>query len=284
LIAGKHGDNEGLSIDNNSDTQGDNDFMTFNMHRFFGDTFDDDDGDDDEDDENPIDGSDIDDDVDTLDDEEDEEGEEEEEEGTKIDENTQYKKRISTPDSSEWGTCPNCKGYSFAGNICSECNEDKMKFERHPKWYYTDTEGVIHMVDITRCIICGEAFVSSVIGKVMLSTPETAAKSFLHSMATATNEPDVEHSIDSRLELFKLCGMTTVFDVVAHSYRLHQANRFECMYERTREITLVAVCDPEYELFYEDGAIWFVHQHRMQPSHQRSFMTPGQRRISRQQA
>jgi hypothetical protein len=44
-------------------------------------------------------------------------------------------------------------------------------------------------------------------------------------------------------------------------------------------MTLIAVCDPEYELFYEDGAIWFVHQHRMQPSHQRSYMTPSQRHM-----
>jgi hypothetical protein len=123
FIAGKHGDHEGHSVGNNSDPQGDNAFMTFNMHRFVGDTYDDDDRDDDEDDDNPISGNDIDDDFDTLDDEEDEEREEEEEEeeeGTKIDENTQYKKRISTPDSSEWCTCPNCKGCSFVGNICSE--------------------------------------------------------------------------------------------------------------------------------------------------------------------
>jgi hypothetical protein len=99
-------------------------------------------------------------------------------------------------------------------------------------------------------------------------------------MATASSEPDVEHSIDSRLELFKLCRITTVFDVVdAHSYRLHQANRFDCMYERKREMTLVAVCDPEYELFCEFGAIWFVHRHRMQPSHRLSYMTPSQRRM-----
>jgi hypothetical protein len=262
------------------------------MHCFVGDTYDDDDGDDDEDDENPIDGNDIDDDVDTLDDEEDEEGEEEdeeeeeqeeqdeeeeEEEEAKNDENTQHKKRISTPDSSEWGTCPNRKSSGFVGNICSECNEDGMKFERHPKWYYMDTEGVIHMVDITHCIICGEAFVSIVIGKVMLSTPETSVESFLHAMVTASSELDVEHSIDSRLEHFKLCGMTTVFDVVGHSYRLHQATCYDCMHERTGEMKLVAVCNPAYDLFCEVGAIWIVHLHHMQPSHQRSYMTPSQR-------
>jgi hypothetical protein len=74
--------------------------------------------------------------------------------------------------------------------------------------------------------------------------------------------------------------MTTVSDVVGNSYRLHQANRFDCMYKRTGEMKLVAVCALEYELFYEDGAIWFVHQHRMQPSHRRSYMTPSQRRMS----
>jgi hypothetical protein len=152
-----------------------------------------------------------------------------------------------------------------------------MKFERHPKWYYKDTEGVIHMVDITRCIICEEAFVSIVIDKVMLSTPKTVFKNFLHAMDTASSESDVEHSIDSRLELFTLCEMTIFFDVVGHRYRLHQANYFDCMYERTGEMTLVAVCNPAYELFCKVGAIWFVHQHRMQPSHQQSYMTPSQR-------
>jgi hypothetical protein len=44
-------------------------------------------------------------------------------------------------------------------------------------------------------------------------------------------------------------------------------------------MTLAAVCNPEYELFCEIGAILFVHQHRMQPSHQRSYMTQSQRRI-----
>jgi hypothetical protein len=102
-----------------------------------------------------------------------------------------------------------------------------MKFERHLKWYYKDTERVIHMVDITHCIICGEAFVSIEIGKVMLSTPETALENFLHAMVTASSELDVEHSIDSRLEHFKLCEMTTVFDVVGNSYLLHQANCFD---------------------------------------------------------
>jgi mRNA-degrading endonuclease HigB of HigAB toxin-antitoxin module len=83
------------------------------------------------------------------------------------------------------------------------------------------------MVDITRCIICGEAFVSIFIGKVILRTHETAVENFLHAMVTASSELDVEHSIDLRLEHFKLCGMTTVFDVVGNSYRLHQANRYD---------------------------------------------------------
>jgi hypothetical protein len=83
-------------------------------------------------------------------------------------------------------------GCGYVGNICSECNEDGMKCR----------------------IICGEALVSMVFDKVMMNTPETAFTNFLHAMATAISEPDVEHSIDSRLELFKLCGMTTVFDFV----------------------------------------------------------------------
>jgi hypothetical protein len=121
--------------------------------------------------------------------------------------------------------------------------------------------------------------VSMVFGKVMMSTPEIAVTNVLHAMATASSEPDVEHSIDSRSKLFKLCGMTTVFDVVAHCYRLHQANHFECMYERTEDMTLVAACNPAYEHFCEIGAIWFVHQHRLQPSHRRSYITPSQRRM-----
>jgi hypothetical protein len=44
-------------------------------------------------------------------------------------------------------------------------------------------------------------------------------------------------------------------------------------------MTLVVVCDPEYERFYEDGAIWLVHQHCMQPSHQQPYMTPTKRRM-----
>jgi hypothetical protein len=90
-----------------------------------------------------------------------------------------------------------------------------------------------------------------IIGKVMMSTPKTAVYNFLHPMAAAISEPDVEHYIDSRLELFRLCGMTTVFDVVAHRYRLHQANRFDCMNERTGKMTNFAVCNTAYELFCE---------------------------------
>jgi hypothetical protein len=203
--------------------------------------------------------------LDTLDDEEEEEREEgeeeekeeEEEKGTKNDENMQHKKRTSTLDSREWGTCPNCMGCGFVQNICSECNKDGMKCH----------------------IICGEALVSMVFGKVMMSSPKTSAENFLHAMVTASSELDVEHFIDSRLAHFKLCGMTTVFDVVAHCYRLHQANHFDCMYERTGEMTLVVVCNPAYELFCEVGAICFVHQHRMQPSHRRSYMIPSQQRM-----
>jgi hypothetical protein len=145
-----------------------------------------------------------------------------------------------------------------------------MKFERHSKWYYNNEEGVIHMIDITRRIICGEPLVSIVISKVMMSTPKTSVEKFLHAMATAS---DVEHSIDSRLELLELCGMTTVFDVVGHSYSLHQGKRFDYMNERTDETTIVAVCNTEDELFCEVCDIWLVHQHRMQPSHQQPYMT-----------
>jgi hypothetical protein len=179
LIAGKHGAQEGLSIGNNSDPQGDIAFMTFKMHRFVGDTYDDDNGDDGEDDDNRIDGNDIDDDVNSLDDYDEEEGYEEEE-GTRNDENMQHTKRISTPDSRERGTCLNCMGCGFFGNICSKCN--------------------------VKCrMICGEALVSMVFCKVMMSTLETSAKNVLHVLVTASSELDVDHSVDSRLEHFKLC-------------------------------------------------------------------------------
>jgi hypothetical protein len=44
---------------------------------------------------------------------------------SKIYENTQHKKPISTPDSSEWGTCPNCKGCGFVETCVP--NATKMK-------------------------------------------------------------------------------------------------------------------------------------------------------------
>jgi hypothetical protein len=66
LIAGKHGDHKGLGIGNKSDPQGDTAFMTFDMHLFVVETYDDDKGEDDEDDDNRIDSNDIDDDADTV--------------------------------------------------------------------------------------------------------------------------------------------------------------------------------------------------------------------------
>jgi hypothetical protein len=186
LISDKHSAHEGIGIGDNIDRQGDIAFMTFDMHRFVVDTYDDDNGDDDEEDDNRTDGNNIDDDVDAL-----EEEKEEEEEQRKKDDNAQHKKRLSTPDSSEWGTFPNCKGCGFVRNVCAEYNEDGMKFERHPKWYYNDEESVIHMIDITRRIICGNALVTIVIGKVMI-----AVENFLHAMTTASSKPDVEHHID----------------------------------------------------------------------------------------
>jgi hypothetical protein len=81
------------------------------------------------------------------------------------------------------------------------------------------------------------------------------------------------------IQILKLCGMTTVFGVVAHSYRLHQSIHFEYMNERTWKITIVAICNTEFELFCEVGAIWLVHQHCMQPSHQQPYITPIQQRV-----
>jgi hypothetical protein len=83
-------------------------------------------------------------------------------------------------------------GCGFVGSICSECKEDGMKCR----------------------IICGEALVSLVSGKVMMNTPETSAENVPHAMVTASSELDVDHSIDSRLEHFKMCGTTTVLVVL----------------------------------------------------------------------
>jgi hypothetical protein len=67
LNAGKHGDHEGLGIGNNSDPQSNTASLTFEMHLFVVDNYDDDNREDDEDDDNRIDGNNIDDDVDTPD-------------------------------------------------------------------------------------------------------------------------------------------------------------------------------------------------------------------------
>jgi hypothetical protein len=81
------------------------------------------------------------------------------------------------------------------------------------------------------------------------------------------------------------CVMTTVLDVVGHSYRLHQDNCFVYMNDRTWEMIVVAVCNTEYELFCEVGAIWLLHQHCMQQSHQQPYDdSKSMTYVSRQQA
>jgi hypothetical protein len=85
LIADKHGAHEGIGIGDKIDPQGDIAFMTFDMHRFIVDTYDDDNGDADKKDGN----NNVEDEVDALHDEE-------EEQQTKNDENRQHKKRINS--------------------------------------------------------------------------------------------------------------------------------------------------------------------------------------------
>ena len=147
------------------------------------------------------------------------------------------------------------KGCGLLGISCWECIHKGTKLESNLQWIYYTKDGVDHMVDISRRIICVESLVSLVIGNVLMSTPETAVKNFLHAMAEASSELDVDHYVDSISELLKLCGLNTVFDIVACSYRLHQANPFDYMNERTGEMTVVAVCNTEYELFCEVDAI-----------------------------
>ena len=53
------------------------------------------------------------------------------------------------------------------------------------------------------------------------------------------------------------------------------------MNERTGEMT-IAVCNTEYELFCEVGAIWLVHQHRMQSLYPQQDMKPSQLRLFQQ--
>ena len=195
-------------------------------------------------------------------------------------ENVKNKIQEMIPYHIEWGTCPLCKGCGILGNSCLECIHEGMKFESTPRCIYNTKDGVGHMIDISRRIICEESLVSLIKRHILMSTPETAVENFLHAMTKATSEPDVEHYIDSRLELIKLCGMKTVCDIVARSYRLHQANSFEYMNKRTGEMTIVGVCDTEYELFCEVGAIWLMHQHHMQSLHPMLDITPRQRRMS----
>ena len=186
LIADSFGVHERNGNDSNDDPQVDIALMSFDMHHLVDDTYDDDNGDDDDD---------VDEDGDDV----------EEEEGE--DDNRMDKKLEGIPDVSEWGTCPDCKGCGLLGNMCLECNEDGMTFENNPQWIYYTKEGVVHMINISRRIIRGEALVSMVIGKVIISTPETAVENFLQVMAEASSEPDVAHYINSRSELLKLCGM-----------------------------------------------------------------------------
>jgi hypothetical protein len=81
LIADKHSAHEGIGIGDNIDPQGDFAFITFDMHRFVADTYDDDNDDDDEEDDNRIDDND---DVNALEEGEEEEKEEEEEEEEEV--------------------------------------------------------------------------------------------------------------------------------------------------------------------------------------------------------
>ena len=137
-------------------------------------------------------------------------------------ENVTSKMQEMIPGHVEWGTYPLCKGCGLLGNSSWECIDEGTKFESTPQWIYYTKDGVDHMVDISRHIICGESLVSLVICNVLISTPETAVKNFLRAMAEASSEPDVDHYVDSRSELLKLCGLNTVFDIVARSYWLHQ--------------------------------------------------------------
>jgi hypothetical protein len=265
LIEDSFGVHESHSHGSNGDPQVDFALMTFDMHHLSNtQTFGDGNGDDDDD----VDvDEDIEDDVDkTVADV----GETEADDGEEVSDRLQE----MVPYRTEWGTCPLCKDSGLIGNSCLECIDEGTMFESTAQWMFYNKDGVDHMIDISRFIICGESLVSLVIEHILMSTPETAVKKFLYAMAEVSSEPDIEHYVDSRSELLKLCGLKTVFDIVARSYRLHQASRFDYMNERTGEMTIVAVCNTEYELLCEVGAIWLVHQHRMQPFHLQQDMTP----------
>ena len=254
----------------NGDTQVDFALMSFDMHHLVSNMY----GDDNEGEDDDVDEADddiVDKSIATVEEIEDDDGE---------DVTSRMQEMI--PGHVEWGTCPLCKGCGLLGNSCWECIDEGTKFESTPQWMYYTKDGVDHMVDISRRIICGESLVSLVIGNVLISTPETAVKNFLRAMAEASSEPDVDHYVDSRSELLKLCGLNKVFDIVARSYRLHQANPFDYMNEKTGELTIVAVCNTEYELFCEVGAIWLVHQHRMQSLYPQQDMNPSQLRLFQQ--
>ena len=270
LIADTFDFHESAGHGSNGDPQVDFGLMLFDMHHIFDETYDDENGGDDDDVDKDVDDN-IDKSVTTV----------EEIEGDDGEDVTNSLQKI-IPYHLEWGTCPLCKGCGLIGNSCWECTNEGMKFESTPRWIYDTKDGGIHMIDISRRIICGESLMSLVVSKVLMSTPETALENFLHVMAEGSSEPDVEYYVNSRSELLKVCGLKTVFDIVARGYRLHQANPFDYMNERTGEKMIVAVCNTEYELFCEVGAIWLVHQHRMQPFHPQQDMTPGQQRLFHQ--
>jgi hypothetical protein len=116
----------------------------------------------------------------------------------------------------------------------------------------------------------------------MVSTPATAVQNFLRAIGEASSQTDVENYIESRLELVRLCSMTTVLDIVAHSRRLVDADIFEHLNERTGNMDPIGVCNTEYELFCEVGAIWLANQHRMRPFQPQPHMNCRQRRLFQQ--
>ena len=136
--------------------------------------------------------------------------------------------------------------------------------------------------DIQRFIICGDSLVSLVLSKLMVSTPATAVQNFLRPIGEASSQTDVENYVESRLELVRLCSMTTVLDIVAHSRRLVDADIFEHLNERTGNMDPIGVCNTEYELFCEVGAIWLANQHRMRPFQPQPHMNRRQRRLFQQ--
>ena len=108
-------------------------------------------------------------------------------------------------------------------------------------------------------------------------TKHIRVQTILCAIGEASSQTGVDNYVELRLELASLFSMTTVLDIVAHSRRLEEAKIFELLNERTGNMEPIGVCNTDYELFCEVGAIWLANHHRMRPFDQQPHMNLKQR-------